>query len=188
MQSSLQPRSSFSWFPVTRVGQAGLDPKPMIQYRSLVTNTNLPMANEVTGAVPWQAMVAGQVTFLPTLSLGASKNHRNPGLQEETQRMHWRQMQRFPSILTQDDTQPVEGMKPLCSQTRTTETRDVKAAGRLVSSTEETYGSFPPRTLEWMLLTAWWSVPPVWVSSHLNTLNFQFISDSPLLPPAELLH
>lgn len=67
------------------------------------------------------------------------KNDRNPGLQEETQRIHWRQMQSFPSIPTQDDTQPVEGMKPLCSQTRTTETRDVKAAGRLVSSTEEMY-------------------------------------------------
>lgn len=90
------------------------------------------------------------------------KNDRNPGLQEETQRIHWRQMQRFPSTLTQDDTQPVEGMKPLCSQTRTVETRDVKAAGRLVSSTEEMYMPlFHPESWEWMLLTAWWSVPPV---------------------------
>lgn len=36
------------------------------------------MANEVTGAVPWQAMVAGQVTFLPTLSLGASEEPQKP--------------------------------------------------------------------------------------------------------------
>lgn len=54
-----------------------------------------------------------------------------------------------PNALTKDDTQPVEGMKSLCSQTRNIETRDVKHPGRLVSSTEGMYmhASFPPRRL-----------------------------------------
>lgn len=47
--------------------------------------------------------------------------------------------QRFPNTLTQDNRQPVEGMKSLCSQTRNTETREVKQAGRLASSREGMY-------------------------------------------------
>ena len=84
------------------------------------------------------------------------KKLRDPRLQERPKRIHQRQMQRFPDAVTQDDTQPVEGMKSLCSQTRNIETRDVKHAGRLVSSTEGMCipVSYPEGQV-WMLLTSW---------------------------------
>ena len=111
------------------------------------------------------------------------KKLRDPSLQERTKRIHQRQMQRFPDAVTQDDTQPVEGMKSLCSQTRNIETRDVKHAGRLVSSTEGMYMPlFHPEGWEWILLIAWWSVPPVWSGHTQIPLTFTFLSASPLTP------
>ena len=93
--------------------------------------------------------------FLPALSLDASGETRGPRPPGEAQRMPQRQIQRFPNTLTQDDTQPVDIDKDM-------EPGDVKHAGRLVSSAEQMYTPpFHPERWEWMLLGAWWSVPPV---------------------------
>lgn len=93
-------------------------------------------------------------------------------------------MQRLPNALTQDDTQPVEGMTSLCSQTRNIETGDMKHAGRLVSSTEGLcmHASLPPRRLGVDYVNSLLVCATCVVRSHLKTPDF-YISPRLSSPP-----
>jgi hypothetical protein len=131
--------SSFSSFLVTRLGQAWLDPG--IQYGCLVTNTNPLVANEVTGALPWQAMVE------PCCAVRGISNHsqsrcfgRNSGTQDS---------RRDPKEYTRGKCRDSLMHSPKMTHSlwkawslsahRQGMWRDVKHAGRLVSSTQGMY-------------------------------------------------
>lgn len=108
------------------------------------------------------------------------KKLRDPSLQERPKEYTRGKCRDSPNTLTQDDTQPVEGMKSLCSQTRNIETRDVTYAGRLVSSTEGMYmlPLFHPEGWQWILL-----INSLVVCATQISLTFTFISGSPLPAP-----
>ena len=90
----------------------------------------------------WLSPAAQSGEFRTTLSVDALEETQGPKPPGETQR----KMQRFPDAVTQDDTQPVEGMKSLCSQTRNVKGCEACRQACLFNR-RNVYASFPPRRL-----------------------------------------